>query len=143
MGKSTKKPIPQKISVAESKRWWKEAKSDLNAAENSLLAGNYNWSCFQAQQAAEKALKAFLYSNGRTSIISHALKVLVTESIKIEPNFANIKSEAHFLDLVYISTRYPNGLASDLAPSEFYEQGDAEKCLEYARLILDLVKIYM
>ena len=143
MGKSTKKPIPQKIPVAESKRWWKEAESDLDAAKNSSLAGNYNWSCFQAQQAAEKALKAFLYSNGRTSIITPALKVLVNESIKIDPNFAKIKSEAHFLDLIYISTRYPFGLASDLAPSEFYEQGDAEKCLEYARLILDLVKTCM
>ncbi|MHA1253094.1 MAG: HEPN domain-containing protein [Candidatus Helarchaeota archaeon] len=42
-------------------RWFRQAESDLKAAKNRKKKKKYNWSCFQAQQAAEKALKAFLY----------------------------------------------------------------------------------
>ena len=42
----------------EVDNWLRQAQSDLIAAGNSLKSKNYDWSCFQAQQAAEKALKA-------------------------------------------------------------------------------------
>lgn len=42
--------------------------------------------------------------------------------------------------MFYIPTRYPNGLAGDLAPAEFYEKEDAQKCLNSAELILKEVK---
>jgi HEPN domain-containing protein len=40
--------------------WLVQAQRDLKAARDSLDAGNYEWTAFQAQQGAEKALKAFL-----------------------------------------------------------------------------------
>jgi len=40
--------------------WLAQAKRDLKAARDSLSSGNYEWTAFQAQQAAEKALKALL-----------------------------------------------------------------------------------
>lgn len=52
--------IISKISL----RWLRQAESDLNAAKNSMNSKNYDWSCFQSQQAAEKCLKAFLYNRG-------------------------------------------------------------------------------
>lgn len=41
--------------------WLKQADSDLCAAEDSASSNHYEWACFQAQQAAEKALKALLF----------------------------------------------------------------------------------
>jgi HEPN domain-containing protein len=128
-----------KISVIAS-RWFRQAEADLNAAKNSMKSKNYDWSCFQSQQAAEKAIKAFLYKKGYTSIITHSLRELIIEAEKKEKKFSDIKEPAKFLDMFYIPTRYPNGLAGNLAPFEFYEEGDANKCIDYAESILILVK---
>jgi len=45
--------------------------------------------------------------------------------------------------MFYIATRYPNGLVGELAPSEFYEKEDAEKCINCAELILKKVKKFL
>lgn len=38
--------------------WLKQSEADLRHARNALADGDYEWSCFAAQQAGEKALKA-------------------------------------------------------------------------------------
>mgnify|MGYP001774379981 CR=1 FL=1 len=38
--------------------WLKQAEKDLKHAENSLEDKDYEWSCFAAQQSADKAVKA-------------------------------------------------------------------------------------
>lgn len=38
--------------------WLEQAKRDLLHAQGDLASGFYEWSCFSAQQAAEKVLKA-------------------------------------------------------------------------------------
>jgi HEPN domain-containing protein len=40
--------------------WLKEGKADLRHAGRSLEIGDYNWACFAAQQAAEKALTSYI-----------------------------------------------------------------------------------
>jgi HEPN domain-containing protein len=47
------------------------------------------------------------------------------------------------LDSTDIPTRNPNGLGGDLAPTEFYEKEDAEKCLNSAELILTAAKKFL
>jgi len=42
----------------EIENWIEQAKCDLAAARNSSKSKNFDWACFQSQQAAEKALKA-------------------------------------------------------------------------------------
>lgn len=121
-------------------KWLRQALADLEAARVSLAAGHFEWSCFQAQQAAEKAMKAFLYARGYTSILTHSLKELTSEAVKLEPVFRNVASAARRLDTFYVPTRYPNGLAGDMTPAEFYEQEDAEQCLSFAESILTIVK---
>jgi HEPN domain-containing protein len=126
--------------MRETKKWRTQAEEDLKAAKDSLKSGHYNWACFQAQQSAEKTLKFFLYSHGYTSIITHSIKELVRECKKIEKGFSEVESYARHLDMFYIPTRYPNGLAGELAPAEFYEMEDAEQCISYAELISESVK---
>lgn len=48
----------------EASRWIKQANNDLEAARDLQKTGQYNLTCFLAQQAAEKAVKALQYSQG-------------------------------------------------------------------------------
>lgn len=123
-----------------TKKWLKQAEADLKASKDSLKDANYEWSCFQSQQSGEKALKACLYEKGYTSIITHSLKELARECSKLDESFAAISRDARTLDMFYIPTRYPNGLGGDLAPTEFYEREDAEKCISSAESILSVAK---
>ncbi len=126
-----------------TEKWLKQGEADYKAARDSLKAEHYEWCCFQAQQAAEKALKAFLYEHGYTSIITHSLKELIKECSKINEDFSSLIRHAKKLDMYYIPTRYPNGLGGDLAPVEFYDEEDAKECLDSAELIFKEVKRYL
>ena len=130
-------------NLNEALRWLKQAEKDLTSAENSLESGDYEWACFQAQQSAEKALKSVLYSKGFRKIITHSIYELVKKIENKEVGLMQFKKEAKVLDSVYIPSRYPNGIAGDLAPFEYYEKEDAEECINYAGLILDAVMKYM
>jgi len=120
--------------------WFEQAEADLRAAELSASGGANEWACFQAQQAGEKALKALLYSRGFTSIITHSLRRLVRECAVLDVSFRDLEEAARLLDQHYIPTRYPNGLDEETPPSRYYEKGDADRCLQSARSILERVK---
>jgi len=120
--------------------WLEQAEADLAAARDSAATGHHEWSCFQSQQAGEKALKALLYARGRTSIVTHSLRRLVRECQAIDPGFAVLDEEARTLDQYYIATRYPNGLDEEIPPARYYDHTDAERCLQSARSILERVK---
>ena len=119
--------------------WFEQAQADLRAAELSAAGGAYEWACFQAQQAGEKALKAFLYAHGLTSIVTHSLRRLLRECQGIDPIFEGLAEAGRLLDQHYIPTRYPNGLDEEVPPTRYYERGDAEACLRSARSILNRV----
>jgi HEPN domain-containing protein len=124
----------------EAERWFRQAECDLAAALVSMKGGSYEWTCFQAQQSAEKALKAHLYAAGYRKILTHSVYELLLESRKTEPGIPLLVQDAKLLDNVYITSRYPNGLAGLMIPSEYYTKEDAERCLHSAGLILDAVR---
>lgn len=75
--------------------WMKQAESDLCAAEDSASSNHYEWACFQAQQAAEKALKALIISKGSESRI-HSIKYLLSnlpENISVSDQIQNAARE--------------------------------------------------
>ena len=119
-----------------ARTWYDQARADLAAAVDSAAAGHHEWACFQAQQAGEKALKAFLYGRGRTSIITHSLRRLAREAAASDAAYGDLDEAARLLDQHYIPTRYPNGLDVETAPADYYQEGDAEQCLRSARSIL-------
>jgi HEPN domain-containing protein len=124
-------------------RWLRQAEGDLEAARNSLEGRHYEWACFQAQQSAEKALKALLYQQGFTSMFTHSVADLVLEASKSFPEIGRVESEAKLLDTFYLATRYPNALASDRAPADYYSREEAERCLSSAESVLNVAKSYM
>ncbi|MFA5002471.1 MAG: HEPN domain-containing protein [Methanolinea sp.] len=50
-----------------------QAECDLAAAQVSMQGARYEWACFQAQQAAEKAIKSLLYAEGYRKILTHSV----------------------------------------------------------------------
>lgn len=129
-----------KNNLKESFRWFRQAEKDLESAHNSVNNASYDWACFQSQQAAEKALKAYLYSKGHRKIITHSILELVLEASNYDVSFKDLKTNSKYLDGVYISSRYPNGVTEDLAPYEYYEEEDASICTKYAESILEKVR---
>ena len=119
----------------EAQRWLRQAEADLAAAKHSMTSGDDEWSCFQAQQSAEKLCKAVLYDRGLTTHLTHSVKELCAAVRQLEPACPDLHEAAVGLDQVYISTRYPNGLAGEEAPADYYTREDAERCVRWAALI--------
>ena len=44
--------------MERSRDWFDQAEGDLRHARSDVDGGYYEWACFSAQQAAEKAVKA-------------------------------------------------------------------------------------
>ena len=106
-----------------ARRWLRQAERDLKAARDSFGSENYEWACFQAQQAAEKALKAVLFLRGFRAVLTHSIFELVNRIGDEELKKEDIK----FLDSVYIASRYSNSFSEEVVPSEYFDKGDAEK----------------
>lgn len=82
--------------------WWRQAEADLRAAGVLADAGEWSHSCFQAQQAAEKALKALLADQDQ-DLRSHSLAALLRQlGGDALPQWA---CQARALDKLYAPTR--------------------------------------
>lgn len=125
----------------ECNRWLAQADADLRAAEISASGESYEWACFQAQQSAEKALKALWLADGHDPW-GHSLLRLVREhpAASTKEKLTTAVSEAAAtLDQFYIPTRYPNGLP-DLTPHEVYTKDQAQRAREAAIAVIELVR---
>ncbi|MBI3397999.1 MAG: HEPN domain-containing protein [Deltaproteobacteria bacterium] len=71
--------------------------------------GDYECSCFAAQQSAEKAVRAlYQYLGGDTS--GHSISKVLKELPKmVQPDKSLFKKAADLRQAVYIPTKYPNG----------------------------------
>ncbi|MEM4311894.1 MAG: HEPN domain-containing protein [Nitrososphaerales archaeon] len=74
--------------IEEGKRWLEQAMEDLKWAKDLAERGGYHIACFLAQQIGEKALKAFLYSQGEEIVIGHSVERLCNFSSKFDKEFS-------------------------------------------------------
>ena len=95
--------------------------------------------CFHAQQAAEKALKAFLHHRTENVPRVHSLSKLVAMCSKHDRTFLRLKTIALSLDRYYIPTRYPEA-ASGTLDSGLPDQSDAKTAAAQMTRILRFVK---
>ena len=125
--------------IEEGRRWLLQAERDLDDAVFCLNGGRYNLACFLAQQASEKALKAFLYAKGEERIFSYSVADLLKRAMKHDKEFERCKN-ASVLDKYYIPTRYPNGLPGGV-PYEAFDEVDAKRAIELAKKLIEVVKM--
>jgi HEPN domain-containing protein len=121
-----------------SKDWLSQSERDLKEAEWNLKGEFYEWSCFCAQQAAEKAVKALCEELG-IERWGHAISRMLERIEDVATVPSHIMEKAKQLDRFYIPTRYPNGFESG-APMDYYLKKDAEESLGYAQEIIDFCK---
>ena len=128
--------MSQEKYYKECQRWFSQAKSDFKAARDSLGSEHYEWSCFQAQQAAEKALKAVWYYIVQDPW-GHSVVKLIDDlpDAKMKTALLEFLDNAKELDKLYIPTRYPNGLP-ELTPAEVYTKTEAARAISAAEKII-------
>ncbi len=61
--------------MKEAQRWLSQGRNDLEAAKWNAEGKFFAQTCFLSQQAAEKALKAYLFYIGKRKIISQLIKI--------------------------------------------------------------------
>ena len=118
--------------------WLRQADADLRHARHAAADADFEWSCFAAHQAAEKALKALFQKVGMDAW-GHTLTALVGN---LPPDVALPEALircAKTLDKHYIPTRYPNGFDSG-APTDFYTEQDAENAIACAEVLVDFCR---
>ena len=81
--------------------WLKQAKRDLQQARNSLENGVYEWCCFAAQQAAEKAVKALFQKLGADAWGHSVNMLLLNLPESIRPKSELIDKARHSIDITY------------------------------------------
>jgi len=120
--------------MERSRDWMDQAEGDLLHARSDLQGGFYEWACFSAQQAAEKAVKAVFQRMGAEAW-GHSVADLLTELPARHAVPESLREAALELDKAYIPTRYPNAHPSG-APRTRYTRTEAARLIDYAAEII-------
>jgi HEPN domain-containing protein len=119
----------KKNPLAEGRRWFQQGDYELRVAHNLVNNAFHAAACFFAHQAAEKFLKALLYSQGERRVVGHSISDLCDKCAEYFETFTQLKARVKQLDLYYIPTRYPNGLPGGV-PAEMYDEADSATALK-------------
>jgi len=115
--------------------WMAQAVRDLEKAEGDMEREYFEWACFTAHQAAEKAMKS-LYLALAGEAWGHTISALMKKlPAHHQPNPSLIE-DAIQLDRFYIPTRYPNGFDSG-SPKDYFTKRDAQNGVDAARRIIE------
>ena len=116
-----------------ARAWLRKAGSDLANAELCLVAQKaLDTACFHCQQAAEKAIKAYLIANHVEFPLVHDLKRLLDCCFSIDPGFATLTEAAVQLNPFAVVTRYDDAF--------WPEAAEVQEALEFARSVYHFVQ---
>jgi HEPN domain-containing protein len=119
----------------EIRQWMIKADHDLKSADR-LLSGEepiYDSAVYHCQQAAEKALKAFLTFKESPFQKVHVLSSLVALCCLLDSSFRQLEDGADLLTPYATAFRYPGDV---LEP----DPADADEALQLARKVVEFVK---
>jgi HEPN domain-containing protein len=124
---------------SREKDWLAQARRDLEQAAASERDERYEWACFAAHQAAEKALKALHLHLGQ-DVWGHVVaRLLLDLTVRYD---VTLLDKAKVLDSFYVPTRYPNGHPAG-APFEHYGPLQSGEAIRYAGEILEFASSQM
>ena len=114
--------------------WYKRAHSDFEVAGILLSeTTHYPIVCFHAHQAAEKALKGALISQGASPDKFHYTAELAENLSLFLPEAKNLVASCKDLDKIYVSSRYPKRGGVE------FTREVASSCVQNAKPVLDLI----
>lgn len=114
--------------------WFEQAASDLAFAREARDSGRFEWACFVAQQAAEKAVKAAFQHIGGNAW-GHSIADLLAVLAREHADAGDYRTSALELDKAYIPTRYPDAHPSG-APHNRYTTEEADRLIQHADRII-------
>jgi len=117
--------------------WYAQAQHDLEHARSAAEAGRFDWACFAAHQAAEKAVKALHLRHGQEAWGHVVARLLATLPEGVSAPAALIDA-GRVLDTFYIPTRYPDSHAEGPA-FEHYGRLQGEEALRHAGDVIAFV----
>ena len=125
----------------ESLRWLTQAKDEFQDADDLRKRNRFYLALFHFQQAAEEALKAYLYLKVKSIEVfyTHSIDDLLEMTMDIDPDFKEV-AQAKKLDKYYVPTRYPNGLPGGVPSRYFDDPKEAEEAMELAKRMIELVE---
>jgi len=116
--------------------WLTRANHDLQASRILATAKNplLDMAIYHCQQAAEKALKAWLQSRDDPFPKTHDIEDLVEQAAKLNPDFQQLAKPAAVLTPYVSAFRYPGGAEEPMPTHEEFDEA-----LQHAQSIYDFV----
>ena len=100
-------------NLTNAEPWLDTARRDREAAAHLRAGGFFALTCFLCQQAAEKALKAYLRACGETAPQGHGLGGLGHRCADHDADFRSVIDPCRRLGRHYVATRYPDALGDE------------------------------
>lgn len=116
-------------------RWLQMALDDLSWTAANLKEKIWYGACFTAQQASEKALKAYLISRDKNIKKIHDLRALLEECLIIDKSFEDLREQCSILTSYYAPARYP-----DVAEFVNFTEEKAQEAYDFAKHIVNFVE---
>ena len=130
-----------RIYKEESLRWLTQAQDEFADADELRRRGRFYLALFHFQQAAEKALKAYLYLTVKSKeevFTTHALEDILQKAWAADRDFKEVR-KAKKLDEYAIRPRYPDSLPGRIPSRYFDDPQEAEVAMQLAKEVVDLV----
>ena len=124
------------VPAAEAKAWMVKAWRNLETARRAATGEPpfYDIAVYHCQQAAEKAVKAFLVYHDKPYEKTHDIEVLIDLACEIDSKFSDLADAADALTPYATRFRYPNAtFAVEPQPVEYNE------ALQHAKSIFAFV----
>ena len=125
---------PSEARARESREWLAKAEEDLASARVLIGSGHIANALFFCQQAAEKAVKAWLQSKDDPFPKTHDIEDLVEQAAKLNPDFQQLAKPAAVLTPYVSAFRYPGGADEPMPTREEFDEA-----LQHAQAIYDFV----
>jgi HEPN domain-containing protein len=120
-------------------KWLEFASRDLDGAEVLFEKARYHLACYLSQQAAEKALKAFLAKHLKRIPHIHELDEIHKRCSQIDSSFQSILQHCLDLTIFFNPVRYPDA-EPGILPEGFPTREQAEAALNKAKEVIDFVR---
>ncbi|MCK4846829.1 MAG: HEPN domain-containing protein [Deltaproteobacteria bacterium] len=122
----------------EFDRWLRQAEYDQRAGDWNLEGGFHSVVCFLAQQAAAKALRAFLFLNKEDAHETRSVVELLERAITYDEALKPFVGGAGRLDLYYKTSRFPDAIPGGI-PAEVINERDAREAILFSADIVAIV----
>ena len=132
---------PEGPNPEDPREWLRRARSNLARSAQEPIGPEVLLEdmCFDAQQAAEKALKALIVLKGRQVPRTHAIAELITRLVEVNFDVPGGVQEASALTDYAVSSRYPGTSEPVLTEDHQNAVALARAVVEWVAGVLDKV----